>query len=368
MRLGRMLRVAAACLAAPAARALAPAPRAGAACAVRRTASAWRGAPRAGSLARRCGPLAAAAGEPDRPPTLPAGSFRPKQSLGQNYLSDANYAAKIVNALAPADAGEGGARVVELGPGLGALTRLLLRDYPDMMCVELDGRAVTLLGERYPGLTVVEGDVLAVDYTEVARLRGGPLAIIGNLPYYITSQILFTLCDHAAAVDAAAVTMQYEVAQRLVAAPRTKAYGVLSVVFQLYATPRIAFKIPNTAFYPVPKVTSALVTLDFPEQPRAFPVDARKLRTVLTTAFRQRRKMLRQSLKSVLNGQPCPEAYATRRPEELAPEEFLDLTGLLFGFLDEPAPPPPGTAIWRTQKLRGAKDFKEKEPREPLEE
>ena len=340
-----MLRVAA-CVAG-AARALAPVPRGVAT--PRRYARPWRGAPRR-PVRRPAVGEGAGAGEPDRPPTLPAGAFRPKQSLGQNYLSDANYAAKICGALGA----RAGSPVVELGPGLGALTRLLVRDHPEMMCVELDGRAVKLLRERYPALTVVEGDVLAVDYTRVSELRGGRLAVIGNLPYYITSQILFCLCDHAAAVDRAVVTMQYEVARRLVAKPRTKDYGILSVVFQLYATPTIAFKIPNTAFYPVPKVTSALVTLDFPRAPRAFPVDVRKVRTVLTTAFRQRRKMLRQSLKPILDGRPCPEPYATQRPEELKPEAFLDLTGKIFGFLDDPAPHPPGVAIWRTQKLRGA--------------
>ena len=281
--------------------------------------------------------------------------------------------------------------------------------------------------------------MLAVDYSKVAELRGGRLSVVGNLPYYITSQILFCLCDHHAAVRRAVVTMQWEVAQRLVAAPRTRDYGmsrrgyipqtnrgdaaaatwifrgrrvaatprlrrgysvgdelrrrrgcdvdilrrrvaetprtatwivrgdrgcdvdvrkrparasgILSVVFQLYATPKIAFKIPPTAFYPQPKVTSALVVVDFPENRALFPVDPRKLRTVITTAFQQRRKMLRQSLKPILNGNPCPEAYATRRPEELAPREFLDLTGAIFGFSEE-EPDVSGKAIWRNAKLR----------------
>ena len=130
-----------------------------------------------------------------------------------------------------------------------------------------------------------------------------------------------------------------------------RASGILSVVFQLYATPKIAFKIPPTAFYPQPKVTSALVVVDFPENRALFPVDPRKLRTVITTAFQQRRKMLRQSLKPILNGNPCPEAYATRRPEELAPREFLDLTGAIFGFSEE-EPDVSGKAIWRNAKLR----------------
>ena len=132
---------------------------------------------------------------------------------------------------------------------------------------------------------------------------------------------------------------------------RQKDYGILSVVFQLYAQPKIAFKIPHTAFYPQPKVTSALVAIDFPEGGVDLPVDPRKLRTVVTTAFRQRRKMLRQSLKGILNGAPLPDQFATKRPEELAPADFLDLTGAIFGF-DGDGGAHDGTPIWRTQKLR----------------
>ena len=242
--------------------------------------------------------------------------------------------------------------MVELGPGLGALTKLLSKEYPEMVAVELDERAIPLLRERYPEpITILEGDVLAVDYSALSQARGGKLSIIGNLPYYITSQILFCLCDHHASVKKAVVTMQWEVAQRLVAKPRTRDYGILSVVFQLYANPKVTCKIPNTAFYPVPKVTSALVTVDFPENRDLFPVQPAKLRTVLNTAFRQRRKMLRQSLKSILNGKPCPEEFATKRPEELKPEEFLELTALIFG-RDPEAPDSSGEAVWRTQKLR----------------
>lgn len=290
----------------------------------------------------------------NRTPTLPAGKFRPKQSLGQNYLSDQNIALKIVNSLE--DRSENGQRVVELGPGLGALTRLLLREYPEMIAVEIDGRAVELLRERYD-LTVIHSDVLEIDYSKLHELRSGGrdadnrLSVIGNLPYYITSQILFTLADHHAAVRRAVVTMQWEVAQRLVAKPRTKDYGILSVVFQLYTKPRIAFKIPPTAFYPQPKVTSALVVIDFPVSRPKFPVNTRKLRTVLTTAFRQRRKMMRQSLKGILQGKQLPEEWATRRPEELMPQEFLSLTSFIFG-PDGDHEPTSGTPIWREMSAK----------------
>mmetsp|Transcript_23791 Transcript_23791/g.82270 ORF Transcript_23791/g.82270 Transcript_23791/m.82270 type:complete len:168 (+) Transcript_23791:285-788(+) len=141
--------------------------------------------------------------------------------------------------------------------------------------------------------------------------------------------------------------MQLEVAQRLVAKPRSKEYGILSVVFQLYCKPTIAFKIPPAAFYPVPKVTSALVTIEFPEVREKFPVDPKKLRTVIRTAFGKRRKMLRHSLKPILEGKLLSEEWARRRPEELEPPEFLKLTAEIFG----PSQEVPTTApIWRKDK------------------
>lgn len=327
-------------------------------------------------------------------PKLPKGAFAPKQSLGQNYLSDQNYVLKIVNALeagatvgasaARAIAGESnGARVVELGPGAGALSRVLVERYPSMMAIELDGRAVALLAQSLPALTVLESDVLQVNYKALSEIRGGPLVVVGNLPYYITSQILFSFVDCAPVVRRAIVTMQWEVAQRLIAAPNTKDYGILSVVFQLYASPKVNFKIPPTVFYPQPKVDSALVTIDFPETREPFDVSARDLRRVITAAFQQRRKMLRQSLKVLLKEageqkklgtpsdlssdvevatQECdtddkshsadavvlPEEWGTKRPEQLAPEDFLTVTELIFGPKQERADGE--TRIWRHSK------------------
>jgi 16S rRNA A1518/A1519 N6-dimethyltransferase RsmA/KsgA/DIM1 with predicted DNA glycosylase/AP lyase activity len=217
---------------------------------------------------------------------------------------------------------------------------------------------------------VLESDVLQVDYRAVATLRGGPLVVVGNLPYYITSQILFSFVDCAPVVRRAVVTMQWEVAQRLVAKPRTPDYGILSVVFQLYAKPTVAFKIPPTVFYPQPKVDSALCVIDFWPTREPFPCAAADLRRVITAAFQQRRKMLRQSLKPLLkeaaearqaagglaetgSGEGAaalllPEEWGVRRPEELKPEEFLELTLLVFGAQAERAQDE--TRVWRHAK------------------
>lgn len=275
-------------------------------------------------------------GEPDRPFTLPPKEFKPKQSLGQNFLSDQNYVRKIVKAFS--DDSEGGRRVVELGPGAGAITRELFKKYPLMGAVEIDQRAVGFLREKLPALDVTHQDVLKTDWTAMAQQRGGPLNLIGNLPYYITSQILFSLADSHRAVQSGVFTTQLEVGQRIVSKPNSKPYGILAVVFQLYSRPRLHFTLPPTVFYPQPKVDSALLSLDF-SQPHEdlHTVRGQDLRKVVTRSFGKRRKILRQSLKGLLaeDGLVLPEKWLLRRPQELTPGEFLQLTADLYGRREE---------------------------------
>jgi phospholipid N-methyltransferase len=185
-------------------------------------------------------PKITATSESEATPTLPSGAFKPKQSLGQNFLRDGNTVTKILKAFHK-DATRYRAtvdKIVELGPGAGALTDPLVKTYGTnvLQCIELDPRSVELLAEKHPNLHVRHQDVLQVDYPKMAQEVGQPLVVFGNLPYYITSQILFALADasHFGAVDCATVTMQWEVAQRMVASISTKDYGILSVVFQLY--------------------------------------------------------------------------------------------------------------------------------------
>lgn len=179
---------------------------------------------------------------------------------------------KIVNELV--DNSIEGRSVIEIGPGPGSLTRVLLPKYPKMTAIEIDQRAIKFLNEKLPSLNVIHQDVLTVDWPNIAAERDGPVNIIANLPYHIVSQVLFTLADSHKAINKAIVTTQYEVAERIVAKPSTKEYGILSVVFQLYATPRMNFKIPPTVFYPQPKVDSALVTIDFTKpHPGIYSVD-----------------------------------------------------------------------------------------------
>lgn len=339
-------------------------------------------------------------------PSLPGGSFRPKQSLGQNFLRDGNTVAKIVKAfvkdatetLGISDAEKrdlklSDLRSVELGPGAGALTDVLVPALGcnNLQCIEIDPRSVELLGEKHPNLRVHHLDVLQADYPKLADEEGGPLSIIGNLPYYITSQILFALADasHTNAVRSATVTMQWEVGKRIVAPTRCKDYGILSVVFQLYADCKIHFKIPPTVFYPQPKVDSALIGLHFlgPTQlrKRLAGVSPSNLRSVVTATFQQRRKTVRNGLKQLaltvyggdkervqkfLDSEPLPLPqsvqkakdagdefamaqqlpldWVKKRPEELSPGQFVEITRLLYGTAE--GEETLGKKVWRKLK------------------
>lgn len=254
-----------------------------------------------------------------------AGRVAPKKSLGQNFLQDPNTIRKIVGALqAPP-----GAPVVEIGPGLGALTAPLQARYARFTALEVDERAVAHLSTHLPSVDVRRVDVLDVDWAALAAEHGGPLHVIGNLPYYITSPILFALLAARAHLAEAVLMMQLEVAERLVAVPRTKAYGILSVLTQQWSRPELLFKVSRHVFYPKPDVTSAVIRLAFDRPPT--PVDDEQLRRVVRAAFNQRRKTLHNSLEAWTRerGIALPPAWHGARAEELAPEAFVALAQYL---------------------------------------
>lgn len=252
--------------------------------------------------------------------------FSPRKRLGQNFLADPNTARKIVASLeAPP-----GSPVVEIGPGTGALTEALLDRFPDLVAIEVDERAVAHLRERFPALDVRHVDVLEVDWSRLAEEKGRPLHIVGNLPYYITSPILFALLDTRQYLREAVLMMQLEVAKRLVADPGTKAYGILSVATQLAAKPVLLFRVSPHVFQPKPSVTSAVIRLDFSGVP-VLPVDEAFLREVVRTAFNQRRKTLHNSLSRWTRdaGVDLPAPWRGARAEALSPEDFVALAQYL---------------------------------------
>jgi 16S rRNA (adenine1518-N6/adenine1519-N6)-dimethyltransferase len=250
-----------------------------------------------------------------------------RKSLGQNFLLDLNLTGRIARASGPL----AGVTVIEIGPGPGGLTRALLaHDAARVIAVERDARAVAALQdvvERYPGrLVVVEGD--ALDFDPSPFLDAGPVRIVANLPYNIATVLLtgwLEIDPWPPFYDRLVLMFQREVAERIVAQPNTKAYGRLSVLAQWRTQPRILFDIAPSAFVPPPKVTSSLV--EFIPRAAPQPCDRTALQRVAEAAFGQRRKMLRQSLKSLVP-EPLPLLEAagiapTDRAEDIPVDGFV---------------------------------------------
>jgi 16S rRNA (adenine1518-N6/adenine1519-N6)-dimethyltransferase len=251
--------------------------------------------------------------------------FRPKQSLGQNFLHDPNMIDKIVRTLqAPPET-----HVVEVGAGTGALTEALAERYDSLTALEIDERAVAVLRDTLPEVDVRQEDVRETNWPALAS--GESIAVISNTPYYLTSEILFALLEHRQHLSEAVLTMQKEVAERIVAAPRTKAYGILSVLAQLFADPELAFTVSRHVFTPQPDVTSAVLHVRFgpAQEPDDLALD--DVRPYVRAAFNKRRKMLRNSLRrwSKDQGITLPNDWGRKRAEALTPEEFATLARFL---------------------------------------
>ena len=252
------------------------------------------------------------------------------KALGQNFLFDEQLLDRI--AAIPGDLG--GKAVLEIGPGPGGLTRALLRAGARVTAIEMDRRCLPALAEvaeAYPGqLTVIEGDALKIDHAE---LMGGPFAIVANLPYNVGTA-LFTRWlggeEWPPHWTSLTLMFQQEVAQRIVAPPGGSAYGRLAVLAQWRSTAKLAMKVHRSAFTPPPKVMSAIVHVT----PAAMPegVSARLLERLTEAAFGQRRKMLRQSLKSMPGAVEALDALGIdpqRRAETLSIAEFTALARTL---------------------------------------
>jgi len=254
-----------------------------------------------------------------------------KKALGQNFLLDLNLTGKIARAAGDLDQ----AAVIEVGPGPGGLTRaLLFNGAHRVIAIERDERCLEALAQvsnHYPGrLEIISGDALNTDFAALAATaNGAPVKIVANLPYNIGTELLIrwlTVADWPPFYQSMTLMFQREVAERITAGPDSDAYGRLGVLAGWRTEARIAFDVPPQAFTPPPKVTSSVVHL----LPRAtpLPADVKKLGRVTEAAFGQRRKMLRQSLKS-LGGEALLARAGidpTRRAETLSVEEFVRLT------------------------------------------
>ncbi|GAB2671434.1 16S rRNA (adenine(1518)-N(6)/adenine(1519)-N(6))-dimethyltransferase RsmA [Arenimonas aestuarii] len=266
----------------------------------------------------------------------------PKKNLGQHFLTDRHYIDLIVLAVDP----KPGDRLVEIGPGQGAITFPLLRRHGELTVIEFDRDLITPLMEASEGLgrlTVIHKDVLQVDLRKLASDDGhgaGQIRLVGNLPYNISSPILFHALEHAPAVRDMHFMLQKEVVDRMAAGPGSKVYGRLGVMLQAYCTVTSLFDVPPGAFRPPPKVDSAVVRL-VPLAAADVGIDDHALfARVVRDAFGQRRKTLRNALSQVCSGAEI-EAASLRpdaRAEQVAVAEFKHLANHLAALPPERRP------------------------------
>ena len=258
-------------------------------------------------------------------------SVKAKKHLGQHFLTDENIAKKIADSLTE----NGYNHVLEIGPGMGVLTKYILQKKPKVTVFELDSESVIYLKEVFPleqinintskeKLTIIEGDFLKKNISDI--FHGEQVAIIGNFPYNISSQIVFKAIENREIVPEFSGMFQKEVAKRIAEKEGSKVYGILSVLTQAFFDVEYLFTVPPSVFNPPPKVDSGVIRLIRKEN-YTLPVDEKLFFRVVKTAFNQRRKMLRSSLKPFkLSDTLKEDPIFAKRPEQLSVSAFISLT------------------------------------------
>jgi len=248
---------------------------------------------------------------------------RAKKNLGQHFLTDINIARNIVDSLKANNL----RKVLEIGPGMGVLTNFLLenKNY-ETSVIEIDHESVGYLHTHFPQLKdrIIEGDFLKLDLA--AQISDKPFALIGNLPYNISSQIFFKVLENKELIPEIVCMLQKEVAKRICSGPGSKVYGILSVFLQAWYNIEYLIDVPEYVFDPPPKVQSAVIRLTANGRTE-LGCDEKLFFKVVKQAFNQRRKMLRNSIKSFSPQiEELDAVLLTRRPEQLSVTEFIDLT------------------------------------------
>lgn len=244
---------------------------------------------------------------------------QPKKNLGQHFLKDAGIARKISETLT----GSGYDTVLEIGPGTGMLTGFLLeRKFRDFRVIEIDNESVSYLREHFSGLDIIRGDFLSMDLDSAYP---GKFAIIGNFPYNISTQILFRVLEHRDKIAEAAGMLQKEVAERICAGPGSKTYGILSVLLQAYYKTEYLFTVPEHVFSPPPKVKSGVIRLTRNDVEKLDCNEALFFR-VVKAGFNQRRKTLRNSIRSAFTLKREDYHEFGLRPEQLSVAQFVAMT------------------------------------------
>lgn len=250
--------------------------------------------------------------------------IKPLKRFGQNYLNDQNILRKIVEVVNP----EQGDNIIEIGPGLGSLTKAILEKTDSLTAIEIDKRVIDLLSENFPQIKIINKDFLKVNLNELYLTKNKRLRITGNIPYNITSPVLFKLIENSNIVKDAILMVQYEVAKRIDGKKGTKDYGILSVLLKFFTDVKFCFKVSPSSFFPKPKVHSAVVHLTF----KKTSIDKNLnelLIQVIKASFGNRRKTLKNSLSnSIFRDIDFSSSGIdfTKRAEQLDPDDFMNLT------------------------------------------
>ncbi len=250
---------------------------------------------------------------------------KPKKVLGQHFLTDLNVAARIVATVDDCK----GMPVLEVGPGMGVLTRFLIDNGHDVTVAEIDTESIEYLTRYFPELNgrILECDFLKVNLAELFPNR--KFCVIGNYPYNISSQIFFHVLEYKEQVTCCSGMLQKEVAERLAAPPGTKARGILSVLLQAWYDIEYLFTVNENVFNPPPKVKSGVIRMRR-NNVTTLGCDERLFKLVVKTSFGQRRKTLRNSLRGLSTGVPLPDIpIFSQRPEQLSVAEFIELTNII---------------------------------------
>ncbi len=253
-------------------------------------------------------------------------SVKPKKHLGQHFLKDETVCQRIANQM---DLHPEIKTVLEIGPGMGALTKFLLaKDHFETHVIEIDEESVDYLHENFPDL---RGRIYSRDFLheDISKMFDGELAVFGNFPYNISSQILFKVLDHKNQIPLVVGMFQKEVAERVSEGPGSKKYGIISVLLQAYYDIEYLFTVDENVFIPPPKVKSGVIKLKR-NNVKKLDCDKKLFKRVVKSAFNQRRKTLRNSLKSLINevseGFDTSDELFQRRAETLSVQEFIQLT------------------------------------------
>ncbi len=247
-----------------------------------------------------------------------------KKYLGQHFLNDENIAHQIVQAFIDTCTTKD---VLEVGPGMGVLTKYLLANNAlNTWAIDIDKESITWLQEHIPQIKnrLLQGDFLQINFADYFK---NEFSLIGNFPYNISSQIVFRLIDCKEQIPLMVGMFQKEVAERLCAKPRTKDYGILSIITQAFFNVEYLITVPEHVFTPAPKVKSAVVR--FTRKNKALACDEKKFRQVVKTAFNQRRKKLRNSLSSFGISDDILINFIDKRAEELSVDDFVSLTNII---------------------------------------